>query len=206
MLEAISYEGILNDLKQKHGDADEVTIGILFGDANSPFMKEYILNRINQYHHRSSYDVDFYFPGYGAYWHGHCGPQKTVCCIDGVEWLFSDKMFSDFINDFESMSKWSFSGEVELILLNYRKGQLDFSELMVFWLDRMVKDNIIYSPANFFEMLFRKFRKSKSIHETSDELVLKGICNLLIDEIKKHIPLSDLFSKNKYFCTYSMSQ
>lgn len=56
---------------------------------------------------------------------------------------------------------------------------------MVFLLDRMVKDEVIYSPANIFEMLFKRFKKSKSIHSTSVYFALTGICRSVIDEIKK---------------------
>lgn len=205
MLEAISYHLLIEDLKRKHGSADKVPIGILIGNAHCDFMKDNILSRINQYHHRSNYNIDFYLPGYGAYWYGNCGPQEVVCTIDKVDWLFSDKLFCEFIAQLESVSKWTYSGETELILLNYSNGNLDFSEVVVFWLDKMVRDGIIYSPASFFENIFMLFKNNATVYEVSDRLATRGIGNSIWKILCEQIPILKLI-KNKYFCTRNYSK
>jgi hypothetical protein len=204
MVEAILYKELIKDLKEKHGEECQVTIGILIGNAHCVFVKDFILSKIDQYHHRSNNNIDFYFPGYGAYWHGDNGSQETVCAVDGVDWLYGDKLFCKFIDDLECRSKWEYSGETELILINFINGKLDFSEVMVFWLDKMVKDGIIYSPANFFEHIFKMFRKKETVSSVSDKLALRGIGNSIIDMVKDRIPFGELYN-NKWFCKRNLS-
>jgi hypothetical protein len=204
MLEAISFEGMIQDLKEKHDNDNTVTVGILIGNASCNFMNSNILSKINQYHHRSNYNIDFYFPGYGAYWHGHCGHQETVCVVDGVNWLYSDKSLCDFIDVLETKSKYQYSGETDLILINYINGKLDFSEMMVLWLDKMQKDGIIYSPSNFFETVFRMFKNKMLVYEASDKLAIKGIGNIIISMLKEKIPFSELYD-NKWYCLRDFS-
>lgn len=201
MIEAISYNKLLLKLRKQHGDALEVPIALLIGSADSNFMKENILQRINDYHHGSNHHINFYFPGYGAYWYGHCGPETVVCSVDEVDWLFSSKLFNEFIIELENRTKWNYSGEVELILVNYRSGQLDFSEVMVFWLDRMVNEGVITSPANLFYSIFRKFRNSSSITNVSDKLTLSQISEGILTEVVNKVPLAKELVKGRHYCT-----
>ena len=200
MVEAISFDVMMQDLKERHGDESTVTVGILIGNANCDFMKKYILSKINQYHHRSNDYIDFYFPGYGAYWGGYFGAEEIVCKVNGVDWLYSDKLLFDFINILEAKSKYKYSGETDLILINYKNGELDFSEVMVFWLDRMHSDGVIYSPANFFEVVFRMFKDRISVNEASDSLAMKGIGKCIINMIKEKVPFLGLYDDNKWYC------
>ncbi|EMU55645.1 MULTISPECIES: hypothetical protein [Clostridium] len=200
MLEAISFEGMMKDLREKHSDRSSVTVGILIGNANCEFVRGTILSKINQYHHRSNYNIDFYFPGYGAYWYGHYGFEETVCVVDGIKWLYSDKALFDFIRVLENKSNYQYSGETDLILINYRNGELDFSEVMIFWLDRMYRDEVIYSPANFFEKVFSLFKDRKLVNEASDSLAINGIGECIINMIKEKVSFLGLYDNNKWFC------
>jgi hypothetical protein len=74
MIDAISYEVLLDDLRGKRSIEKRKAIGILLGNPNCDFVKNNILNRIAYFHERSNYGIDFYFPGYGAYWYG--GPRS----------------------------------------------------------------------------------------------------------------------------------
>lgn len=199
MVEAISYNDLLEELRNRYKENGTVTVGLLLGNANCNFMKSNILNKINQFHHRSNHNVDFYFPGYGAYWHGCFGEEETVSTVGGVKWLFSDKLYCEFIEELESHSKWRYSGETELILLSFKNGELDFSEMLVFWLDKMVSDQVIYSPSNFFETVFRLFKDNNSVYGASDMLAFKGISESIYELIKQKIPFSELLN-NKWYC------
>lgn len=199
MVEAISYNNLLKRLINKYEGNGTVSIGLLLGNANCNFMKSNILNKINQFHHRSNHNIDFYFPGYGAYWNGCFGEEKVVSTVGGVEWLFSDKLYSEFIDELESHSKWKYSGETELLLLNFKNGELDFSEMLVFWIDKMVTDQVIYSPSNFFETIFRNLKGNNSVYSVSDMLAIKGISKSIIELINQKIPFNDLLN-NKWYC------
>lgn len=200
MLEAISYNNLLNDLQENV--ETEKAIGILIGNPNCEFVKNNIINKVSQYHHRSGNTIDFYFPGYGAYWFESIPDGETICKINGVDWSFSPEKFNDFLIELESKSKWQYSGETELLILNYKNGALDFSEVLVFWLDRMVKEGVIYSPSNFFESIFRMFKQNHTIERTSDKLSFKQMgthISKIINE--KAFGAIDLFNHTAYFCT-----
>lgn len=206
MVDAISYEKLLEDLHRT--GRDDITFGILIGNPNCEFVKNIIINRISEYHHSSNTGIDFYFPGYGAYWHDTVPDSENVCNINGVQWSFSSQKFIDFIEKLEECSKWNYSGETELIILNYKNGELDFSEVLVFWLDRMVKENIIYSPSNFFRKIFKIFKENTPITKTSDRLAFEQIGNIIIDTIKRSLPgkMGKIFDESKYFCTRDLKK
>lgn len=64
--------------------------------------------------------MDFCLPGYGAYWYGHYPDAVDICKVDGTDWSYSDLMFCKFIEELESISKWRYNGETELIIINSR--------------------------------------------------------------------------------------
>lgn len=66
MLEAITYQAMLEDISRNNILED--TIGILITRPELEVGKD-ILSSLNYYHHASSKNVNFYLPGYGAYWH-----------------------------------------------------------------------------------------------------------------------------------------
>lgn len=199
MIEAISYRRLLEGLINKHGNDSIVTVGLLLGNANCDFMKNNILSKINQFHHRSNHNIDFYFPGYGVYWYGCFGQEETVCNVDGVKWLYSDELYCKFIDDLESQSRWRYSGETELILINFKNGEFDFSEMLVFWLHKMVNDQVIYSPSNFFETVFRLFKDKKTVYNASDLLALNGVANSIFEIIKQKTPFSEVLNNKWYY-------
>ncbi|MGB4659903.1 MAG: hypothetical protein WBI07_12025 [Mobilitalea sp.] len=206
MLEAITLNDLIKDLNKRHGDAEEVPLALLIGSANCNFMRDNILQRINDYHHGSNYGINFYLPGYGAYWYGHLGPQETVCTINDVDWLYSSKLFNEFINELETRTRWEYSGEVELLLLSYKNGTLDFSEVVIFRLDKMVAEGVISSPANLFYKIFRRFKVVNSVHKASDQFTLKYIGEEIVKDITNTIPLVNQLMKGRHYCTRDISR
>lgn len=206
MIDSLTYEHLLLNLQRK--GTDEVTLGILVGNPNCDFVRNNILNKISEYHHTSNTGIDFYFPGYGAYWGSTVPDSVNVCNIDGVQWSFSSQKFVEFIEKIEENSKWEYSGETELIIINYRDGELDFSETLVFWLDRMVKEGIIYSPSNFFRSIFKLFKQNNSITKTSDIFALRKIGTSIIEIIKNKLPgnIGKIYDESKYFCTRNLKK
>ncbi|MFP5115965.1 hypothetical protein ACSU64_27010 [Bacillaceae bacterium C204] len=207
--EAISYDHLVNDLQGK-GKNDRA-LGILIGNPNCEFVKNNIINKIAEYHHRSNYGIDFYFPGYGTLWGGLYGlypDVENVCKIKGEVWAFSTQSFCEFIDKLEDCSIWKYSGETELIILNFKNGELDFSEVLVFWLDRMVKEDVISSPSNFFQDIFRMFKHNASIERIRDKLSFNQLGTTIINSIKNSIPykLGKIYDDAKYFCTRNLSK
>lgn len=101
-------------------------------------------------------------------------------------------MFSEFIGELENISNWKYTGESELLILDYVDGKLDFSNVINLWLDKMIRNNIIYSFNNFLEMLIRTIKK------------LKGS---VISIIKKYIRnLSKIYDEASYFYVRNYSK
>ena len=146
-------------------------IGILLAHPNAPLAKSEIVDHLNHFHHRSGEAIDFFCVGYGAYWPDNHYPDQTkIVKIDGVDWLFSDKAFSQVIDELEKETKWQYSGETELLLISAIKDEegntsLDYGAAIVCNLEAMLKDKAFSSVRAFFEGVFRFAKK----HSCSDE-------------------------------------
>lgn len=86
----------------------------------------------------------------------------------GVPWAFSQKMFAQFIDELESKTKWKYSGEAEIIVLS---PDIDFSDCVVFNIEKMIKDRAIDRISELFESLIQYARlegSSQSAHGYSE--------------------------------------
>lgn len=206
MLEAITYDKMLKDINDnKRNDS---IIGILIAHPASEFTKS-ILDRISFFHPRSGKYTNIYFVGYGAYWNNATyADMENICKINSVQWSFSSKMFSDLIFDLEEKSKWEYSGETELILLNYKNGVFDFSNCLILWLDQMIRDNAIRSPEWLFEKIFRYSRENNSLYKFSDKQVINIIKNDIIELLKEKLfrDFTNTINTAKYFCIKNLEK
>lgn len=74
--------------------------------------------------------------------------------------MFSAELFQRFRHDIERRSRWRYSGEADLVLVNAgqdsaNEASLDFGSAIVCDLDRMIRDQAIHSVRRFFEDIFR---------------------------------------------------
>ena len=102
MIDALTYQIMLKEINRnarKEGILND-SIGILITRPELPTGKD-ILNSLEYYHFRTGKSVNFYLPGYGAYWNSDYPDSKVVTTIDKVNWLFSNQMFALFIEDLE---------------------------------------------------------------------------------------------------------
>ena len=170
MYDALTYQIMLEEISEnirKYGVLDD-TIGILITRPDLPTGKS-ILNSLEYFHFRTGKSVNFYLPGYGAYWSKSDYPDgKVVTVIDGVNWSFSNQMFAQFISDLEKYSKWQYSGESELLLVELENGILSYEGVMQFHLDNMIRDSVIYSVHQFFEQLFRLCQDKDTLNQISN--------------------------------------
>ena len=200
MLEEISgnarEEGVLND-----------SVGILITRPELPTGKD-ILNSLEYYHFRTGKLVNFYLPGYGAYWNSDYTDSKIVTTIDNVNWSFSNQMFALFIEDLEKNSKWQYSGESELLLVDLKEGNLSYEKMMQFYLDKMIRDGVIYSVDQFFEELFRICKDKDSLNQISNAFGMNKAKQVSIDALLDKLPLGlgNVFIQEKYFCVKHMER
>ncbi len=141
-------------------------------------------------------------PGYGAYWNDSYPDGKIVTEINGVKWSFSNEMFAEFVCNLEIYSKWKYSGESELLLVDLKDGILSFDRMMQFHLDNMFRDNVIYSVHQFFEQLFRVCRDKETLSKVSNTFGLDKAKQITKGRILDKVPvgLGDILIQEKYFC------
>lgn len=205
MLEAIAYDSMLENIKENSVKAD--TIGILFARPKSEAGKD-IVDTPPYYHHRSGQSINFYLPGYGAYWYGAYPDETNVVEIDGTQWSFSNQKYVEFIDSLEKNSNWEYSGESELLLVEYRNHLLDYSSVLRLNLDAMLRDEAIPSINMFFEGIFREATKRKSVTQISDISGLKTLGQITIDSVLEAIPsfFSGVIKKERHYVVKDYSK
>lgn len=203
MLEALTYQDMINDI-QRNSSQEGVwndTIGILITRPSLP-TGESILNNLEYFHFRTGKTMNFYLPGYGAYWTKEDYPDgEVVTTINGVNWSFSNKRFAEFLADLERYSTWNYSGESELLLVELKNGILCYEKTMQFYLDHMMRDGVIFSIPQFFEMLFRICKEGDSAMQISNKLKRNQAKHIGMEKILEKLPLSmgEIYKHEKYF-------
>ena len=210
MLDALTYQEMLRNIKQnmEYLGVKDDTIGILITRPDLSTGKN-ILDSLEYFHFRTGKSVNFYLPGYGAYWTEGTYPDgKKVTAINGVDWCFSNKMFSDFISNLEKHSKWKYSGESELLLVDLKKGILSYENVLQFYLDDMLRSGVITTVHNFFEQLFRIMREKDSVNQISNDYGVNKWKQISKDEIIKRLPLrlGQVYEKEKHFCVRNLQK
>lgn len=185
MFEAITYNLMLENIQEN--ELVEDTIGILFARPKSSAGRG-IIESLPYYHHRSGYAINFYLPGYGAYWHGVYPDETNVVKINDIQWSFSNQKYAEFVADIEKNSQWKYSGESELMLVEYRNRMLDFSNVLRFNLDAMLRDKAIPSINVLLENLFREATKRKNVTQISDISGAKTLGQVTVESILGVLP------------------
>lgn len=207
MLDALTYQEMLKNIKgniERYGIEND-TIGILITRPDLDTGKS-ILKSLEYFHFRTDKTINFYLPGYGAYWNDTYPDGKVVTEINRVKWSFSNEMFTEFLSDLEKYSKWKYSGESELLLVDFKKGILSFDKIMQFHLDNMIRDNVIYSVHQFFEQLFRVCQDKETLNQVSNAFGLDKAKQITKERILDKLPvgLGNIFTQEKYFCVRNM--
>jgi len=199
MIDAITYTDMLKHIR--NNELIEDTIGILIARPDLHTGNS-ILKSLNYFHHLTGNNINFYLPGYGAYWSGDRYPDmNNVARINGVDWSFSYKSFVDFIAALEEVSRWKYLGESELLLIPYHAEMLDFSEVAVFHLDAMMNDGTISSVSSFITGLSRCVKRDNSITSITTSGAVKCVSKTVIYEMMDKLPtyISKSLSRGKHY-------
>ncbi len=209
MFDALTYQTMLEEINKNAREKGVLndSIGILITRPELPTGK-YILNSLEYYHFRTGKSVNFYLPGYGAYWNNDYIDSKIVTTIDNVNWSFSNQMFTLFIEDLEKYSKWQYSGESELLLVDLKEGILSYENMMQFYFDNMIRDGVIDSVHQFFEDLFRICKDKDSLDQISNTFGMNKAKQVSLDALLDKLPigLGNAFIQEKYFCVKNMER
>jgi len=202
MIEAITYKNMLEDLNKKYLGKSK-TFGILLVRPNRTPASEEILGDVQYFHHRSSNKLDIYMPGYGAYWGDEIPDAVDICKVGNQAWSYSNKRFSDFIEDLETVSKWKYHSEIELLLLDFREANISFKNVVRINLNAALRDGAIDSATSFIENVIRIFRKSKTAFAASDVLTLNELGKSISDVLKEKIPFYNIFKRSRHYTIHS---
>lgn len=185
MVEAITLKKIIDDVSKK--DSSRI-LGILFATPNSEAGKS-LREQLSYYNRQSSKKINFYLVGYGKYWSEDAYPDKEdVLTLKGEKWSYSGESKSDFVDELRAKSKWRYSGESELILLNSAQGVINFHEMIVLNLDRMLKDEVISSIDSLFQNIFAEVETITNIDTLSDSFGVGTFCDTLKGAILDMLP------------------
>jgi hypothetical protein len=219
MITSSTYEQIKNILTRKFQlryKSKETyptrMVAILFARPDLEVAKKYILPNLNYFNIRAGSNIDFFCIGYrkNSSKVSKIYDRLNVVTIDNKNWNFSSKIFNDFRTDFEMRTKWSYSGGVDLILLNTefdnneQKVVLDFSSAISMQLDSALNDKAIDSVEAFFEKIC-KFAEEYDVQDPvwkfSDSIGVSKGKQELIDRILSLIPnkFGDSIKKVSYF-------
>ncbi len=179
-------------------------IGILFCSPESELGKNEIVPHLNYFHVRSSYFVDFFCAGYGAYWSNEEYKDKEfVRKIAGIDWLYSPSAYDAFRKEIESAANWEYSGETDLILVTAKRIEsgvyLDFPTAIVCNLEELKRIEAITSVRSFFEKIFRfgeNFTNQDPVYRLSDVLGVEAGKSFLKEAVLSMLPINlDKFYK-----------
>lgn len=192
---------------EKYGITDDV-VAILITRPDLATGKD-ILNSLEYYHFRTGHSINFYLPGYGAYWTEEEYPDgKVVTEIVGVKWSFSNQRFVEFIEDMEKYSKWRYSGESDLIFAEVKNGRLSYERAMEFHLDNMLRDKAIISVNQFFEKIVRIGQEGRSMNQIGNKLGIDKGKQVVFDALLEKMPMhmGDVIKQEKYFCVKNIQK
>lgn len=79
---------------------------------------------------------------------------------------------------------------------------------MQFYLDNMIRDNVIFSVYQFFEQLFRMCQDKDSMVQISNALVFEKAKQISKEKVLERLPLGmgQIFTQEKCFCVRNMEK
>jgi hypothetical protein len=167
MFPAISLARVISAVGHDlfYSKVERKLIGIVLARPQLEFSKREILPHINYWNNRSSSNIDFFFGGYAE--EGAVGipeRQPIKVGIGDKYWLFSDSLYTEFLENIESESQYSHSGGADFILAiatyNWatNKALIDFRSAAVCDLEVMISKEKMVDVSRFFEQILRTVR------------------------------------------------
>jgi hypothetical protein len=189
---------------------------LLFAPPFSEIARKTVVPRLAYLHERSAHHVHFFCVGYSAFGPMPRDTSETVCVIGGVNWFFNPKHFAEFISELEVMTNWKYSGESELIILGagfefQETGQRPRnSEVVIFDLEAMLRDDAISHTAELLEAIVRFARRNGSPDAAvlSDDEGVRLLGKTLADSILDLLPrpAARLWRQGRHYCVQNLAR
>ncbi|MGI8544551.1 MAG: hypothetical protein ACR2MD_13910 [Aridibacter sp.] len=183
MFEAPNLETVKNHNKEF---ADALCC-IVFAPKFSKVAQEGIIPRIVYLDSRSDKYIHFYCAGYGAWWNeGKASDMEEIGTVtqqgQRVPWFFSQKLYSNFVDELEEDSSWKYQGDSELLIFS---PELEYSQCLIFNISEMLKISAIDSVGQLFEDLIRFAKSSNDINKFDGSQKWKMIFRSLNEAVTK---------------------
>ncbi|MBN2589880.1 MAG: hypothetical protein JXA96_08450 [Sedimentisphaerales bacterium] len=159
-----SIDGIVRYLKKNlPPDSRRMMTGILFAHPDIELSKKEILPLLPRYHVRSDKWFHLFFPGYDMKNSGSSFPATPYKCVYKKNLLFSEDYYNKTRRDLENISKWIYSGGVDLLLVdaiqNHTDHPLDLGHCIDIKLLVEREEGKLPHLSLFFERIFRYAEK-----------------------------------------------
>mgnify|MGYP006431350827 CR=1 FL=1 len=209
MIEAPFFKNVKKNI-QKKGDP---LCCILFAPTFDKISESDILPRLQYLNSRAGVNIDFYCVGYMGHANKSDFPDMKELGVSKykddkeIPWSFSQSKFSEFVDEMEKSTSWKYSGGTELVILD---SHANFSNTIVFKVDKMIKDGAIDNVNELLEALIQHSRKDiktiekfslNGLGEKSSEILVESIMKLLPKGLKS---LSGIWTKGKYYTINSI--
>ncbi len=190
-------------------------VGLLFCPLSGGTGSSQFFERLNYWHLRSGEYFDFFCAGCGGY-SMRADYPNAVEIPNGSDFLvyYSEKAFNDFRMDIQQVSRWEYSGDTDLLLLNTKYNQiskkidLDFSTAIDLKLARMLNTDTIKSLPEFLESLCQKIEKKSETCAISDDFGVGVLTDIFGESLCGLLPkmASRLWRRGKHFATRNLSR
>ncbi|EGR1126280.1 hypothetical protein EFU41_18510 [Vibrio cholerae] len=183
-------------------------VAVLFCNPSTPFAKDEIIPSLNYFHKRSKQYINIFCCGFGAFGRTSDYPDmQQVGFVDGNEWFYSDEAFVTVVEEFEERTKWQYSGENELLLLDIVKNNdiedLTIQNAIVCNLEQMHRDKAFTSVRSLIEKLivYAKSDEAANAWKFSDKQGLNVAKGVLKDAILNLLPndLKNLYQRSENY-------
>ena len=138
-----TYDYFLQRLREKYGEEDRVVCLLLLDPTNDDAVAKYIYRRYDYFHVRTGDTLDFFCPGFSS---------------ETKKKRFDVRAFVEFIRQVEELTDWRYYGGTNILLLQYRDGDLCFDSVYDLNFTRMMVDGYVVDYKSFLEGFIRGFK------------------------------------------------
>jgi hypothetical protein len=172
------YNDIIDRLSKILSPGDPIRpVAIIFGRPHNKVINEDILPNLSEYHLRSGEFLEIFCVGF-------LEAEGEFIPIDP----FDARAFLRATDSFEDRTKWRYSGETDLLLMNAywqpkkQKAVLDFTTVICFTLERALENKVIKSIPAFIQDLltYAKLYKGNNLpFDYSDRMSIRNLGGVL---------------------------